>query len=152
LGQWGKGLLNGALFGFFYGGYFSNSNPFNAALGAIIGIFIMGLLLRLAGHQPWLKLGISTASAIAVYGFTFFVGMWAIAAGSTAHLLLALGLSVLGFSSLWLAGYQILQLLTDLKMLPGTFFQGADLTDATFEDTILKHTDLGLAARHKKYP
>jgi hypothetical protein len=111
----------------------------------------MGLLLQLAGHQPWLKLGISTASAIAVYGFTFFVGMWAIAAWTTGHGLLALGLSVLGLSSLWLSGYQLLNLLTDIQTLPGTFFQGADLTDATFEDAILKHTDLGLTARHKKY-
>lgn len=127
----------------FYGGYLTNSNPFNAACGALIGIVFMILLLRYIGLQPWVKLGISTASAIAVYGFTFFIGTWAIAAWNPAHYLLGLGLSGLSLGSLWLAGYQVLQLLTDLKTLPGTFFKGADLTNATFENTVLMHTDLG---------
>ncbi|WP_404784251.1 pentapeptide repeat-containing protein [Altericista sp. CCNU0014] len=138
IGQWMTGLLNGMLFGFFYGGYFSNSNPSNATFGAIVGLLSMGLLLRVAIDRPWLKLGVATASASATYGFTFFVGMWAIAAWSTANVLLALGLSGVGASSLWLSGYQLLKLISDLKTLPGTFFQGADLSNTTFEGVILQ--------------
>jgi Pentapeptide repeats (8 copies) len=151
VGQWSLGLLNGALIGFFYGGSFSNSNPINAALGAIIGILVMGVLLRVAEHQLWLKLVVSTASAIAIYGFTFFAGMWAIAAWSTAHSLLAFGLSVLSLGALWLTGHQILQLIANLKTFPGTFFQGADLTDATFEDAVLGYTDIDLGSWGKRY-
>jgi Pentapeptide repeats (8 copies) len=145
--QWSAGLLNGALVGFFYGGYLTDSNPRNAAFGAMIGFVVMAVLLRVAGHRPWLKLGVSTASAIAIYGFTFFVGMWAIAAWSTAHYLLAFGLSILSLSSLWLTGHQVLQLLTDFKTFPGTFFQGADLTSTTFENAAVGYTDIGLASR-----
>jgi Pentapeptide repeats (8 copies) len=119
---WATGLLNGALLGFFYGGYLNNSNPGAAAIGATIGFLGMGILVRFAGSQPWLRLGVSMGSAIALYGFTFFVGMWAIAAWSTTNVLLAFLLSTLGLSALWLSGYQLLQLLTDIKTLPGTFF------------------------------
>jgi uncharacterized protein YjbI with pentapeptide repeats len=148
--QWIAGLLNGALIGFFYGGYFSNANPLNAVFGAIAGLVTMGLLLRVAGHQPWLKLGIGAASAIATYGFTFFVAMWAIAAWTTANGLLAVGLSILGLSALWLCGYQLIKLFTDIQTLPGTFFRGADLENVNFEGTILKHTDIILDSHRKK--
>jgi Pentapeptide repeats (8 copies) len=143
IAQWSMGLLIGALIGFFYGGSFSNSNPINATLGSITGVFMIGVLLRVAGHQPWVKLVVATASVIAIYGFTFFVGMWAIAAWSTAHFLLAFGLSGLSLSALWLTGHQILQLLTDLKTYPGTFFQDANLTGATFENVTVESTDIG---------
>jgi uncharacterized protein YjbI with pentapeptide repeats len=135
-------LLNGALLGFFYGGYFNNSNPVTAMLGAIIGFLGMAILLRFVGRQSWLRLGVAMGSTIALYGFTFFVGMWAIAAWSTQNIVLALGLSGLGLSTIWLCGYQFLQLITNLKMFPGTFFQGADLTNAIFEDAILKQADI----------
>jgi uncharacterized protein YjbI with pentapeptide repeats len=79
--------------------------------------------------------------AIALYGFAFFVGMWAIAAWSTMNILMAFGLFGLCIGILWLDGYQLFQLLADLKTLPGTFFEGADLTNTTFEGIILKHTD-----------
>jgi uncharacterized protein YjbI with pentapeptide repeats len=148
--HWVAGLLNGALIGFFYGGYFSNSNPLHAALGAIAGLLIMGLLLRAVNHQPWLKLGVATASAIATYGFTFFVAMWVIAAWTTAHGLLALGLSMLGLSALWLCGYQLLRLFTDMQTLPGTFFQGADLEDVTSEGATLQKTDVTLNSHREK--
>ncbi len=126
-------LLNGALVGFFYGGYFYSSNPVTATVGAILGLLGMGMLLRIAGYQPWLKLGVSTASAIATYGLTFFVGMWVFAAWSTTNERLALGLSGLGLGLLWLTGCQLLQLLTEMKTLPGTFFQDADLKTINFE-------------------
>ena len=136
------GLLTGALLGFFYGGYLNDSNPNTAAAGTMVGLFGMGLLLRLAGGQPWLRLGILVGRAIALYGFTFFVGMWATAAWSTSNLLLALGLSGLGLSALWLSSYQLLKLLTDIQSLRGTFFQGADLGNTTFEGVILQQTDI----------
>lgn len=148
--QWMAGMLNGALLGFFYGGYVSNANPLNAVFGAVAGLVMMGLLLRVAGHQPWLKLGVATASAIATYGFTFFVAMWAISAWTTANGLLALGLSILGLSALWLCGYQLIKLFTDIQTLPGTFFRGADLENVTFEGAILQQTDIALSAHHEK--
>lgn len=150
LAQWCAGLLNGALVGFCYGGYFTNSNPAKATFGAIIGIFVVAVLIQCVGPQPWVMLCIWTASMIALYGFTFFVAMWAIAAWGTAHYLLAFGLSVVGLGVLWLTGYQLLQLLVTLKTLPGTFFQGSDLTNATFEDVVLKQTDLDLALQQKR--
>jgi hypothetical protein len=148
---WTAGLLIGALAGFFYGGYLNDTNPITAALGAVMGLLGMGMLLRLAGGEPWLRLGVMVGSAIAPYGFTFFVGMWAMAAWSTTNLFLALGLSGLGLSALWLTGYQLLKILADVKTLPGTFFQGADLTNAIFEGAILKQTDIALTALHPNY-
>jgi hypothetical protein len=135
-------LLNGALLGFFYGGYLNNSNPGTAALGAMIGLLGMAILLRFVGSQLWLRLAVAMGSAIVLYGFTFFVGMWAIAAGSTQNIGLALGLSGLGLSTIWLCGYQLLQLIADLRMFPGTFFQGADLTNTIFEGAMLQQTDI----------
>jgi Pentapeptide repeats (8 copies) len=131
---WATGLLTGTLLGFFYGGYLNNSNPGTAAVGAIIGFVGMGILFRIAGYHPWLSVWVLVGRAIALYGFAFFVGMWAAAAWSTMNVFLACLLSILGLSSLWFSGYQLLQLLADLRMLPGTFFQGADLTYARFED------------------
>ena len=142
-------LLNGALLGFFYGGYLNNSNPSTAALGAIIGLLGMAVLLRSLGNQLWLQLAVAMGSAIALYGFTFFVGMWAIAAWSTQNIVLALGLSGLGLSTIWLCGYQLFQLIADLKMFPGTLFQGADLTNTIFEGASLKQTDIELLRNSK---
>ncbi len=139
---WAAGLLTGALLGFFYGGYLNKSNPGTAAVGAMIGLVVMGILLRVAGAQPWLKVGVAVGRAISLYGFTFFVGMWATAAWSTSNLLLALGLSGLGLSALWLSSYQLLKLLTDIQRLPGTFFQGADLENATFDEVIFQQIDI----------
>jgi Pentapeptide repeats (8 copies) len=137
---WAAGLLTGAVLGFFYGGYLNKSNPGTATVGAIIGLVLMGVLLRVAGAQPWLKVGVAVGRAIALYGFTFFVGMWATAAWSTSNLLLALGLSGLGLSALWLSSYQLLKLLTDIQKLPGTFFQGADLENTTFDIQLTSET------------
>jgi Pentapeptide repeats (8 copies) len=139
--DWAAGLLTGTLLGFFYGGYLNDSNPGTAAVGAIIGLVGMGVLFRIARHHPWLRVGVLTGRAIALYGFAFFVGMWAAAAWSTRNILMAFGLSGLCLGTLWLDGYQLFQLLADLKMLPGTFFQGADLTNTTLEDTTSKHID-----------
>jgi hypothetical protein len=150
LARWCAGLLNGALVGFCYGGYFTNSNPAKATFGAIIGVLVVAALIRFVGPQPLVMLSIWTASAIALYGFTFFVGMWAIAAWGTAHYLPAFGLFVVGLGALWLTGHQILQLLATLKTLPGTFFQGADLTDATFEDVVVGQIDIDLALQQKR--
>jgi hypothetical protein len=150
LARWCAGLLNGALVGFCYGGYFTNSNPAKATFGAIIGVFVVAALIRFVGPQPWVMLCIWTASTIALYGFTFFVSMWTIAAWGTAHYLLAFGLSVVGLGALWLTGHQILQLLTTFKTLPGKFFQGADLTDTTFEDVAVGQTDIDLALQRKR--
>jgi hypothetical protein len=136
-----SGLLTGALLGFFYGGYLNDSNPSSAGVGTIVGLMGMGILLRIAGHHPWLRVGVLVGRAIALYGFAFFVGMWAIAAWSTMNGLMAFGLSGLCLSALWLDGYQLFQLLADLKTLPGTFFQGANLTNTTFEGITLKQTD-----------
>jgi hypothetical protein len=138
---WAAGLLTGALLGFFYGGYLNDSNPGTAAVGAIIGLVGMGILFWIAGHHPWFRVGVLVGRAIALYSFTFFVGMWAIAAWSTMNLLMAFGLSGLCLIALWLDGYQLLQLLTNLKTLPGTFFQGADLTNTILEGINLKQTD-----------
>jgi Pentapeptide repeats (8 copies) len=151
LARWCAGWLNGALIGFCYGGYFTNSNPGKATFGAIIGVLVVTALIRFVGHQPWVMLSVWTASTIALYGFTFFVEMWAIAAWSTAHYLLAFGLSILGLGALWLTGHQVLQLLADLKTFPGNFFQGADLTDATFEDAIFGCTNIDLESWGKRY-
>jgi Pentapeptide repeats (8 copies) len=139
---WAAGVLTGALLGFFYGGYLNDSNPVSAGVGAVVGLLVMGLLFQIAGHHPWLRVGVLVGRAIALYGFTFFVGMWAIAAWSTAKLLLALGLSGLDLSALWLSSYLLLKLLTDIQPLPGTFFQGADLENATFDDVILQQIDI----------
>jgi Pentapeptide repeats (8 copies) len=136
-----SGLLTGALLGFFYGGYLNDSSPVAAGAGAIVGLVVMGILFRIAGHHPWLRVGILVGRAIALYGFAFFVGIWAIAAWSTMNVLMAFGLSGLCLGALWLNGYQLFQLLTDLKTLPGTFFQGADLSNTTFEGITLKQTD-----------
>jgi hypothetical protein len=135
---WAAGLLTGTLLGFFYGGYLNDSNPGTAAVGAIIGLVGMGMLFWIAGHHPWLRVGVLVGRAIALYGFAFFVEMWAIAAWSTMNVFLACLLSILGLSSLWFSGYQLLQLLSDLKKLPGTVFQGADLTNAIFEGEVLE--------------
>jgi hypothetical protein len=124
---WIVGMLNGAVLGFYYGGAFSDNHPVIALLGGVCGAALLGCLPLIKGLQSFTRIGIATAGAVATYGFTFYIGTWAIAALSTGRWLLVIGLGGITLLYLWLTTRQIFQLFWWVRYAPGTFFQGANL-------------------------
>jgi hypothetical protein len=139
---WLVGMLNGAVLGFYYGGTFSDNHPIKALLGGVCGAALLGCLPFIKRLQSLTKIGIATAGVIATYGFSFYIGTWAIAALSTGRWLLSIGLGGITFFYLWLITQQIFQLFCWVRYSPGTFFHGANITQATFEGVKFHLTDL----------
>jgi Pentapeptide repeats (8 copies) len=142
---WIVGMLNGAVLGFYYGGTFSDSHPVTALLGGVCGAALLGCLPLIKRLQSLIKIGITTAGAIATYGFGFYLGTWAIAALSTGRWLLMISLGGITIFYLWLTTRQIFQIFWWVRYAPGTFFRGANLSNTTFEGIQIYLTDL-----HKK--
>jgi Pentapeptide repeats (8 copies) len=141
-GLWGiAGLLNGALVGFYFGGTFSDNSPTKAAMGAVIGGLLVLVTLFVSPIQTLVRLAIITASAIATYGFAFYIGNWAIAALSTEKWLWGIILGCITVLYLGLFTHQVIQGLWLLRNSPGTFFRGADLTQTSFKNVKLHLTD-----------
>jgi hypothetical protein len=145
---WIVGMLNGAVLGFYYGGAFSDNHPVTALLGGVCGAALLGCLPLIKRLQALTKIGIATAGAIATYGFSFYIGTWAIAALSTGQWLLMIGLGGITLFYLWLTTQQIFQLFWWVRYAPGTFFQGANLSNATFEGIQFDLTDLRETEKH----
>lgn len=139
---WIVGMLNGAVLGFYYGGAFSDNHPVMALLGGVCGAALLSCLPLIKRLQALTKIGIATAGTIATYGFSFYLGTWAIAALSIGRWVLMIGLGVITLFYLWLTTQQIFQLFWWIKYAPGTFFQGANLNDATFEGIQIHLTDI----------
>jgi uncharacterized protein YjbI with pentapeptide repeats len=140
---WGiAGLLNGALVGFYCGGAFSGNSPTKAAIGAGIGSLLVLGLLWVRPIQTLVRLAIITASTIATYGFAFYIGNWAIAAVTTQRWLWGVPLGIITVLYLGLCTHQVIQGFGLVRNSPGTFFRGADLTQASFQDVKLQLTDL----------
>jgi hypothetical protein len=121
---------SGALLGFFYGGSWTENDPRIAAISAVT----VGLIA--AGASFWKRsqvmIAITTARAIARYGFAFLVATIAINHLSTRN---PWGLlwSFLAMLYIQFTITALLSLLRQLKRVGGTSFQGANLTDATFD-------------------
>jgi hypothetical protein len=130
------------LVGFYGGGAFSENSPTQAAIGAVIGSLLVLGLLWVRPIQTLVRLAIITASAIATYGFAFYLGNWAIAAVMTQRWIWGAPLGVITVLYLGLCTHLVIQVFGLVCNSPGTFFRGADLTQASFQDVKLQLTDL----------
>ncbi|NEP15825.1 MAG: pentapeptide repeat-containing protein [Leptolyngbya sp. SIO4C1] len=125
----------GALLGFYYVGSLSGNSARPALLGAAIGGLSLAIVRLWQLHRGLVAAAMVVSNAIAAYGFAFLAIGLASAGFSTGHLGLGAlwgGLTAVYFS-LSLRG--LLQCDRSLRFAAATKFQGADLTDAVFEDS-----------------
>jgi Pentapeptide repeats (8 copies) len=133
VGQWGgfssalSAAASGALIGFFYGGSWTQNDPRFATIGAIL----CGLLAAIASFwkHPGTDIALTTAHAIARYGFAFLLAAIALNHLSTQNPwgLLWAFLSMLYIQFTITA---LLSLLRQVKKIGGTSFRNATLTRA----------------------
>jgi Pentapeptide repeats (8 copies) len=148
-----SGIASGALLGFFYAGTIaewinpkieSSAQAPWAIAGAVVGsvlVAILGTRMRV----PSVAIGVSVAGAIAAYGFALFIGATGITFLSVQQWLggvifLMLCGVYLGFT---VAAFAIA--LAEIRHSPGTRFDGAILTKATFANAKMHQTDFSRA-------
>jgi Pentapeptide repeats (8 copies) len=121
---------SGALLGFFYGGSWTQNDPRFAAIGATI-VGLLAAAASLKNHRG-VTLALTTARAIARYGFAFLIATIAINHLSTQN---PWGLlwSFLSMLYIQLTITALLSLVRQFRRIGGTCFQGANLTQATFD-------------------
>ncbi|NJO43446.1 MAG: pentapeptide repeat-containing protein [Cyanobacteria bacterium CRU_2_1] len=135
-----SGLLSAALIGFFYAGISSDNNPTVAAIGAFVGGFFAAFV-RSREVGSVLKVTTAAAGTVCAYGFTVWIGSTAIALLSVQRFLWGILISLLTLLCLWLTSNSFWLLVREIQQSIGTSFQGADLTNAQFDQADLPNTD-----------
>ncbi len=100
------GLVGGAtsvaILLFYSVGQMTNQNPTWAITGAVVGgVLGAGLGFWSGGRPGFWQVAIAIASTLCAYGLAFGLGIWTLAALSTGHWLLSIGLGTLTFLYLW---------------------------------------------------
>lgn len=91
-------------------------------MGALIGVGLLGCLLLVQTIRSLTNIGIATFSTVASYGFSVYIGTWAIAALSTGRWPLAIGLGSITVFYLWLTTQQIFSFSGGCATPPEPFF------------------------------
>lgn len=100
------GLVSGAasvgILLFYSFGQMTEKDPTWATVGACTGVVLGGCLGFWSGRKPgfW-QVAIALASTLCAYAIAFGLGTWTLAALSTGHWLLSIGLGALTFLYLW---------------------------------------------------
>ncbi|NDJ17514.1 pentapeptide repeat-containing protein [Myxacorys almedinensis] len=115
-----------------------------AKQGMLLGAIAVLLLTRFR-HTTAFRAAISLAGTVVSYGATFFWGTTAGAFLSTHELGLGLIIGSVALLYLWCTTRSLSCLSYEWNNATGTSFRGADLTEATFENVELRHTDFSNA-------
>ncbi len=115
-----------------------------AQRGIVIGAIALLLLTRFR-HTPAFKVAIAIAGTIVSYGAAFFWGTTAGAFLSTHEFGFGVLLSLVTVFYLGCTTLSLRSIVYQWKNVTGTSFRAADLTNATFKNTDLRHTDFSKA-------
>lgn len=144
--NWLSGVVSSALVGFFYGGSLTGNN----ATMAIIAAVGLGGLMAIGRLQKQTAIGdaiVTTAGAVAAYGFAFLVYTHALTGLHIQQVGWGSLFAVLSLFYLWLTLNSLVLTYQQLRQVPGTSFRHANLTHARFESAQLNNTDFTEALR-----
>lgn len=129
--------LLGALLGFFYVGVATSDNPFWATRGAFVGAIGAGAIAL--GRRHRLTEVVTTIGGMMVnYGFAFLMITAGFGAISVHRWAIGLPLCLVALLYGWFAFVSLAQLGEEVKAASGTSFRGANLSDAQFDQTIVR--------------
>jgi uncharacterized protein YjbI with pentapeptide repeats len=112
--------------------------------GIVVGAIVLLLLSRFR-HTTAFRVAVALAGTLMSYGAAFFWGTIAGAFLSTHEFGLGVVFSLVTVFYLWCTTTSLFLIVQEWKAAVGTSFRGADLTDATFENADVRHTDFSKA-------
>jgi Pentapeptide repeats (8 copies) len=132
---------SGVFLGFVYAGIAADKNPQIAILGGTIGGLLMAFSsLRFANLI--LAVAVASAGAVTAYGLAFWLWAAALSYLSGKEFVWGIGLSTLSLTYLVLTFKSLVITFQNIKKYAGTSFINADLTNAIFDASRWKNTDV----------
>ncbi|MGI0487514.1 pentapeptide repeat-containing protein [Pantanalinema rosaneae CENA516] len=143
---WLAGVASSTLVGFFYGGSLTGNNAM-LAIGGAVGWGSLTAIGLLRYRTVAIAAIVTTAGAVAAYGFAFLVYAHALTWWQIQQTGLGGLLMILALFYLWLTLNALVVTYHQIRQAPGTVFRGANLTHTRFEAVQFSNTDFEGALR-----